>query len=251
MDNNIFETEQNKIREISSEQIITDNDLENNLDKNLENSLDKNIKPIFEKNKVDDEDQHILDDIETIPQNIPPNNIPPNIKPPENKRRFNFNIKYLITGIIIVLVIIIIILVCITFFYPKVDNKLVAELQKTVVDDNIKITDLTSQINTLKDKQKYIITSNKQLQEENDDLKKCLQKYCSVYDNKIQNIETKINKEQIVVQQTKPEIKNNNTKPIIEEVKEEVKNNNIPNPNPKIEEVKEDPEVRKIINDLI
>lgn len=247
MDNNIFETEQNKIREISSEQI---NDLENNLDKNLENDLDKNIKPTFEKNKEEDEDQHILDDIETIPQNIPQGNIPQNIKPPENKRRFNFNIKYLITGIIIVLVIIIIILVCITFFYPKVDNKLVAELQKTVVDDNIKITDLTSQINTLKDKQKYIITSNKQLQEENDDLKKCLQKYCSVYDNKIQSIETKINKEQIVVQQTKPEIKNNNTKPIIEEVKEEVKNNNV-NPNPKIEEVKEDPEVRKIINDLI
>lgn len=238
MDNNIFETEQNKIKEISSEQI---NDLENN----LENSLDKNIKPTFEKNKEEDEDQHILDDIETIPQNIPQGNIPQGIKPPENKRRFNFNIKYLITGIIIVLVIIIIILVCITFFYPKVDNKLVAELQKTVVDDNIKITDLTSQINTLKDKQKYIITSNKQLQEENDDLKKCLQKYCSVYDNKIQNIETKINKE---LPQTKPEIKNNNTK--IEEVKEEVKNNNI-NPNPKIEEVKEDPEVRKIINDLI
>ena len=113
------------------------------------------------------------------------------------------------------------------------------------MDDNIKITDLTSQINTLKDKQKYIITSNKQLQEENDDLKKCLQKYCSVYDNKIQNIETKINKEP---QQTKPEIKNNNTKPIIEEVKEEVKNNNV---NPKVEEVKDDPEVRKIINDLI
>ena len=246
MDNNIFETEQNKIKEISSEQI---NDLENNLDKNLENSLDKNIKPTFEKNKEEDEDQHILDDIETIPQNNISNNIPPNIKP-NNKRRFNFNIKYLITGIIIVLIIIIIILVCITFFYPKVDNKLVAELQKTVVDDNIKITDLTSQINTLKDKQKYIITSNKQLQEENDDLKKCLQKYCSVYDNKIQNIETKIKKEQIVVQQTKPEIKNNNTKPIIEEVKEEVKNNNV-NPSPKVEEVKEDPEVRKIINDLI
>ena len=241
MDNNIFETEQNKIKEISSEQI---NDLENNLDKNLENDLDKNIKPDIEKNKKEDEDQHILDDIQTIPQNIPPNNSPPNIKPQENKRRFNFNIKYLITGIIIVLVIIIIILVCITFFYPKVDNKLVTELQKTVVDDNIKITDLTSQINTLKDKQKYIITSNKQLQEENDDLKKCLQKYCSVYDNKIQNIETKINKE---LKQTKPEIKNNNTK--IEEVKEEVKNNNIPNP--KVEEVKEDPEVRKIINDLI
>ncbi len=235
MDNNIFETEQNKIKEISSEQI-------NDLESNLENSLDKNIKPDFEKNKEEDEDQHILDDIETIPQNISPNNIPPNIKP-NNKRRFNFNIKYLITGIIIVLVIIIIILVCITFFYPKVDNKLVAELQKTVVDDNIKITDLTSQINTLKDKQKYIITSNKQLQEENDDLKKCLQKYCSVYDNKIQNIETKMNKE---LKQTKPDIKNNNTKPIIEEVKEEVKNNN-----PKIEEVKEDPEVRKIINDLI
>lgn len=235
MDNNIFETEQNKIKEISSEQI-------NDLDKNLENSLDKNIKPTFEKNKEEDEDQHILDDIETIPQDIPQSNIPPNIKP-NNKRRFNFNIKYLITGIIIILVIIIIILVCITFFYPKVDNKLVAELQKTVVDDNIKITDLTSQINTLKDKQKYIITSNKQLQEENDDLKKCLQKYCSVYDNKIQNIETKMNKE---LKQTKPEIKNNNTKPIIEEVKEEVKNNN-----PKIEEVKEDPEVRKIINDLI
>lgn len=249
MDNNIFETEQNKIREISSEQI---NDLENNLDKNLENSLDKNIKPTFEKNKEDDEDQHILDDIETIPQNIPQGNIPQNIKPPENKRRFNFNIKYLITGIIIVLVIIIIILVCITFFYPKVDNKLVAELQKTVVDDNIKITDLTSQINTLKDKQKYIITSNKQLQEENDDLKKCLQKYCSVYDNKIQSIETKINKEPIN-QQTKPEIKNNNTKPIIEEVKDEVKNNNNTNQNsnPKTEEVKDDPEVRKIINDLI
>ena len=242
MDNNIFETEQNKIKEISSEQIITDNDLENN----LENGLDKNIKQTFEKNKEEDEDQHILDDIETIPQDIPQGNIPPNIKPLENKRRFNFNIKYLITGIIIVLVIIIIILVCITFFYPKVDNKLVAELQKTVVDDNIKITDLTSQINTLKDKQKYIITSNKQLQEENDDLKKCLQKYCNVYDNKIQSIETKINREPIVVQQTKPEIKNNNTKPIIEEVKEEVKNNN-----PKIEEVKEDPEVRKIINDLI
>ena len=121
-------------------------------------------------------------------------------------------------------------------------------MQKTVVDDNIKITDLTSQINTLKDKQKYIITSNKQLQEENDDLKKCLQKYCSVYDNKIQSIETKINKEPVVVQQTKPEIKNNNvnSNPKIEEVKEEVKNNN-----PKIEEVKEDPEVRKIINDLI
>lgn len=236
MDNNIFETEQNKIKEISSEQI---NDLENN----LENGLDKNIKPVFEKNKEEDEDQHILDDIETIPQDIPPNNIPPNIKP-NNKRRFNFNIKYLITGIIIVLVIIIIILVCITFFYPKVDNKLVTELQKTVVDDNIKITDLTSQINTLKDKQKYIITSNKQLQEENDDLKKCLQKYCSVYDNKIQNIETKMNKE---LKQTKPEIKNNNNiSPKIEEVKEEVKNNN-----PKIEEVKEDPEVRKIINDLI
>ena len=243
MDNNIFETEQNKIKEISSEQIITDNDLENN----LENGLDKNIKPDFEKNKEEDEDQHILDDIETIPQNNISNNIPPNI-PPNNKRRFNFNIKYLITGIIIVLVIIIIILVCITFFYPKVDNKLVAELQKTVVDDNIKITDLTSQINTLKDKQKYIITSNKQLQEENDDLKKCLQKYCSVYDNKIQSIETKINKEPVVVQQTKPEIKNNNTKPIIEEVKEEVKNNNV---NPKVEEVKDDPEVRKIINDLI
>ena len=224
MDNNIFETEQNKIKEISSEQI---NDLENN----LENSLDKNIKPAFEKNKEEDEDQHILDDIETIPQNIPQGNIPQGIKPPENKRRFNFNIKYLITGIIIVLVIIIIILVCITFFYPKVDNKLVAELQKTVVDDNIKITDLTSQINTLKDKQKYIITSNKQLQEENDDLKKCLQKYCSVYDNKIQNIETKMNKE---LKQTKQEIKSN-----------------IPNPNPKIEEVKDDPEVRKIINDLI
>lgn len=238
MDNNIFETEQNKIKEISPEQI-------NNLDKNLENGLDKNIKPDFEKNKEEDEDQHILDDIETIPQDIPPNNIPPNIKPPENKRRFNFNIKYLIIGIIIVLVIIIIILVCITFFYPKVDNKLVTELQKTVVDDNIKITDLTSQINTLKDKQKYIITSNKQLQEENDDLKKCLQKYCSVYDNKIQNIETKINKE---LKQTKPEIKNNNvnSNPKVEEVKEEVKNNN-----PKIEEVKEDPEVRKIINDLI
>lgn len=237
MDNNIFETEQNKIKEISSEQI-------NDLDKNLENSLDKNIKPTFEKNKEEDEDQHILDDIETIPpQNIPQNNIPQNNIPPNNKRRFNFNIKYLITGIIIVLVIIIIILVCITFFYPKVDNKLVTELQKTVVDDNIKITDLTSQINTLKDKQKYIITSNKQLQEENDDLKKCLQKYCSVYDNKIQNIETKINKE---LKQTKPEIKNNNPKPKIEEVKEEVKNNN-----PKIEEVKEDPEVRKIINDLI
>lgn len=241
MDNNIFETEQNKIKEISPEQI---NDLENNLDKNLENDLDKNIKPTFEKNKEEDEDQHILDDIETIPQdNNPPNNIPPNI-PPKNKRRFNFNIKYLITGIIIVLVIIIVILVCITFFYPKVDNKLVTELQKTVVDDNIKITDLTSQINTLKDKQKYIITSNKQLQEENDDLKKCLQKYCSVYDNKIQNIETKMNKE---LKQTKPEIKNNNNiSPKIEEVKEEVKNNN-----PKIEEVKEDPEVRKIINDLI
>ena len=246
MDNNIFETEQNKIKEISSEQI---NDLENNLDKNLENGLDKNIKTTFEKNKEEDEDQHILDDIETIPQNIPPNNIPPNNIPPNNippnnKRRFNFNIKYLITGIIIVLVIIIIILVCITFFYPKVDNKLVTELQKTVVDDNIKITDLTSQINTLKDKQKYIITSNKQLQEENDDLKKCLQKYCSVYDNKIQNIETKMNKE---LKQTKPEIKNNNNiSPKTEEVKEEVKNNN-----PKIEEVKEDPEVRKIINDLI
>ena len=247
MDNNIFETEQNKIREISSEQI---NDLENNLDKNLENDLDKNIKPTFEKNKEEDEDQHILDDIETIPQNNISNNIPQNNIPPNNKRRFNFNIKYLITGIIIVLVIIIIILVCITFFYPKVDNKLVAELQKTVVDDNIKITDLTSQINTLKDKQKYIITSNKQLQEENDDLKKCLQKYCSVYDNKIQNIETKINKEPVAIQQTKPEIKNNNTKPIIEEVKEEVKNNNV-SPNPKTEEVKEDPEVRKIINDLI
>ena len=238
MDNNIFETEENKIREISSEQI---NDLENN----LENDLDKNIKPDFEKNKEEDEDQHILDDIETIPQNIPQGNIPQGIKPPENKRRFNFNIKYLITGIIIILVIIIIILVCITFFYPKVDNKLVAELQKTVVDDNIKITDLTSQINTLKDKQKYIITSNKQLQEENDDLKKCLQKYCSVYDNKIQNIETKINKES---QQTKLEIKNNNIKPKIEEVKEEIKNNNI---KPKIEKVKDDPEVRKIINDLI
>ena len=238
MDNNIFETEENKIREISSEQI---NDLENN----LENDLDKNIKPDFEKNKEEDEDQHILDDIETIPQNIPQCNIPQGIEPPENKRRFNFNIKYLITGIIIILVIIIIILVCITFFYPKVDNKLVAELQKTVVDDNIKITDLTSQINTLKDKQKYIITSNKQLQEENDDLKKCLQKYCSVYDNKIQNIETKINKES---QQTKLEIKNNNIKPKIEEVKEEIKNNNI---KPKIEEVKDDPEVRKIINDLI
>ena len=238
MDNNIFETEENKIREISSEQI---NDLENN----LENDLDKNIKPDFEKNKEEDEDQHILDDIETIPQNNISNNIPQGIKPPENKRRFNFNIKYLITGIIIILVIIIIILVCITFFYPKVDNKLVAELQKTVVDDNIKITDLTSQINTLKDKQKYIITSNKQLQEENDDLKKCLQKYCSVYDNKIQNIETKINKES---QQTKLEIKNNNIKPKIEEVKEEIKNNNI---KPKIEEVKDDPEVRKIINDLI
>ena len=238
MDNNIFETEQNKIREISSEQI---NDLENN----LENDLDKNINPDFEKNKEEDEDQHILDDIETIPQNNISNNIPQGIKPPENKRRFNFNIKYLITGIIIILVIIIIILVCITFFYPKVDNKLVAELQKTVVDDNIKITDLTSQINTLKDKQKYIITSNKQLQEENDDLKKCLQKYCSVYDNKIQNIETKINKES---QQTKLEIKNNNIKPKIEEVKEEIKNNNI---KPKIEEVKDDPEVRKIINDLI
>ena len=241
MDNNIFETEQNKIKEISSEQI---NDLESNLDKNLENSLDKNIKPTFEKNKEEDEDQHILDDIETIPQNNISNNIPPNIKPSGNKRKFNFNIKYLITGIIIVLVIIIIILVCITFFYPKVDNKLVAELQKTVVDDNIKITDLTSQINTLKDKQKYIITSNKQLQEENDDLKKCLQKYCSVYDNKIQNIETKMNKE---LKQTKPEIKNNNNiSPKIEEVKKEVKNNN-----PKVEEVKEDPEVRKIINDLI
>ena len=237
MDNNIFEMDQNKIKEISSEQI---NDLENN----LENGLDKNIKPAFEKNKEEDEDQHILDDIETIPsQNIPQGNIPPNNIPPNNKRRFNFNIKYLITGIIIVLVIIIIILVCITFFYPKVDNKLVTELQKTVVDDNIKITDLTSQINILKDKQKYIITSNKQLQEENDDLKKCLQKYCSVYDNKIQNIETKINEE---LPQTKPEIKNNNTKPIIEEVKEEVKNNN-----PKVEEVKDDPEVRKIINDLI
>ena len=236
MDNNIFETEQNKIKEIGSEQI---NDLENN----LENSLDKNIKPTFEKNKEEDEDQHILDDIETIPQDNISNNIPQNIKPPENKRRFNFNIKYIIIGVIAILVTIIVILVCITFFYPKVDNKLVAELQKTVVDDNIKITDLTSQINTLKDKQKYIITSNKQLQEENDDLKKCLQKYCSVYDNKIQSIETKINKEP---QQTKPEIKNNNTKPIIEEVKEEVKNNN-----PKIEEVKEDPEVRKIINDLI
>lgn len=237
MDNNIFETEQNKIKEISPEQI-------NDLDKNLENSLDKNIKPTFEKNKEEDEDQHILDDIETISQNIPQGNIPQNI-PPNNKRRFNFNIKYLITGIIIVLVIIIIILVCITFFYPKVDNKLVTELQKTVVDDNIKITDLTSQINTLKDKQKYIITSNKQLQEENDDLKKCLQKYCSVYDNKIQNIETKMNKE---LKQTKPEIKNNNvnSNPKVEEVKEEVKNNN-----PKIEEVKDDPEVRKIINDLI
>ena len=151
--------------------------------------------------------------------------------------------KYIIIGVIAILVIIIIILVCITFFYPKVDNKLVTELQKTVVDDNIKITDLTSQINTLKDKQKYIITSNKQLQEENDDLKKYLQKYCSVYDNKIQNIETKINKE---LPQTKPEIKNNNLNPKIEEVKEEVKNNN-----PKIEEVKDDPEVRKIINDLI
>ena len=69
MDNNIFETEQNKIKEISSEQI---NDLENN----LENGLDKNIKPVFEKNKEEDDDQHILDDIETIPQNIPPNNIP-------------------------------------------------------------------------------------------------------------------------------------------------------------------------------
>ena len=235
MDNNIFETEQNKIKEISSEQI---NDLENN----LENGLDKNIKPTIEKNKEEDEDQHILDDIETIPQNNISNNIPPNI-PPNNKRRFNFNIKYIIIGVIAILVTIIVILVCITLFYPKVDNKLVAELQKTVVDDNIKITDLTSQINTLKDKQKYIITSNKQLQEENDDLKKCLQKYCSVYDNKIQNIETKINKEP---QQTKPEIKNNNTKPKIEEVKEEVKNNN-----PKIEEVKDDPEVRKIINDLI
>lgn len=235
MDNNIFETEQNKIKEISPEQI---NDLENN----LENGLDKNIKPDFEKNKEEDEDQYILDDIETIPQNIPSNNIPPNIKP-NNKRRFNFNIKYIIIGVIAILVTIIVILVCITFFYPKVDNKLVTELQKTVVDDNIKITDLTSQINTLKDKQKYIITSNKQLQEENDDLKKCLQKYCSVYDNKIQNIETKINKEH---QQTKPEIKKNNTKPTTEEVKEEVKNNN-----PKIEEVKEDPEVRKIINDLI
>lgn len=243
MDNNIFETEQNKIREISSEQI---NDLENNLDKNLENGLDKNIKPTFEKNKEEDEDQHILDDIETIPQNNISNNIPPNI-PPNNKRRFNFNIKYIIIGVIAILVTIIVILVCITFFYPKVDNKLVAELQKTVVDDNIKITDLTSQINTLKDKQKYIITSNKQLQEENDDLKKCLQKYCSVYDNKIQNIETKINKE---LKQTKPEIKNNNPKPKIEEVKEEVKNNNV-NVSPKIEEVKEDPEVRKIINDLI
>lgn len=239
MDNNIFETEQNKIKEISSEQI---NDLENNLDKNLENGLDKNIKSTFEKNKENDEDQHILDDIETIPQNNISNNIPPNI-PPNNKRRFNFNIKYIIIGVIAILVTVIVILVCITFFYPKVDNKLVAELQKTLVDDNIKITDLTSQINTLKDKQKYIITSNKQLQEENDDLKKCLQKYCSVYDNKIQNIETKINKEH---QQTKPEIKNNNPNPKIEEVKEEVKNNN-----PKIEEVKEDPEVRKIINDLI
>ena len=233
MDNNIFETEQNKIKEISSEQI---NDLENN----LENGLDKNIKPTIEKNKEEDEDQHILDDIETIPQDNISNNIPPNIKP-NNKRRFNFNIKYIIIGIIAILVTIIVILVCITFFYPKVDNKLVTELQKTVVDDNIKITDLTSQINTLKDKQKYIITSNKQLQEENDDLKKCLQKYCSVYDNKIQNIETKINKKP---QQTKPEVKNNNPK--IEEVKEEVKNNN-----PKIEEVKKDPEVRKIINDLI
>ena len=237
MDNNIFETEQNKIKEISPEQI---NDLENN----LENSLDKNIKPAFEKNKEEDEDQHILDDIETIPQDNISNNIPPNI-PPNNKRRFNFNMKYIIIGVIAILVTIIVILVCITFFYPKVDNKLVAELQKTVVDDNIKITDLTSQINTLKDKQKYIITSNKQLQEENADLKKYLQKYCSVYDNKIQNIETKMNKE---LKQTKQEIKSNipNPKPKIEEVKEEVKNNN-----PKIEEVKEDPEVRKIINDLI
>lgn len=244
MDNNIFEMDQNKIKEISSEQILNNNDLKNNLDKNLENSLDKNIKPTFEKNKEEDEDQHILDDIETIPQDNISNNIPQNI-PPNNKKRFNFNIKYIIIGVIALLVTIIVILVCITFFYPKVDNKLVTELQKTVVDDNIKITDLTSQINTLKDKQKYIITSNKQLQEENDDLKKCLQKYCSVYDNKIQNIETKINKEH---QQTKPEIKNNNvnSNPKIEEVKEEVKNNN-----PKIEEVKEDPEVRKIINDLI
>ena len=41
MDNNIFEMDQNKIKEISSEQIITDNNLENNLDKNLENGLDK------------------------------------------------------------------------------------------------------------------------------------------------------------------------------------------------------------------
>lgn len=244
MDNNIFEMDQNKIKEISSEQILNNNDLENNLDKNLKNSLDKNIKPTFEKNKEEDEDQHILDDIETIPQDNISNNIPQNI-PPNNKKRFNFNIKYIIIGVIALLVTIIVILVCITFFYPKVDNKLVTELQKTVVDDNIKITDLTSQINTLKDKQKYIITSNKQLQEENDDLKKCLQKYCSVYDNKIQNIETKINKEH---QQTKPEIKNNNvnSNPKIEEVKEEVKNNN-----PKIEEVKDDPEVRKIINDLI
>ena len=68
MDNNIFETEQNKIKEIGSEQIT---DLENN----LENSLDKNIKPTFEKNKEEDEDQHILDDIETIPQDNISNNI--------------------------------------------------------------------------------------------------------------------------------------------------------------------------------
>ena len=236
MDNNIFETDQNQIKEISSEQIISDDNLENNLEKN--NKLDD------EDIKIEDEDQHILDDVETKPIN----DNSTNIKSPENKKRFNFNMKYVIIGVIAVLIIIIIILVCITLFFPKVDNKLVTDLQKTVVDDNIKITDLTSQINTLKDKQKYIITSNKQLQEENDDLKKCLQKYCNIYDSKIQNIETKINKEPIIVQQTEQDNKVDNT---IEPKIEEAHQPEIKPTEPKIEEVKDDPEVKKIISELI
>ena len=234
MDNNIFETDQNQIKEISSEQILSNDNLENNLEKN--NKLDD------EDIKIEDEDQHILDDVETKPID----NNSSNIKSPENKKRFNFNMKYVIIGVIAVLVIIIIILVCITLFFPKVDNKLVTDLQKTVVDDNIKITDLTSQINTLKDKQKYIITSNKQLQEENDDLKKCLQKYCNIYDSKIQNIETKINKEPII-QQTEQDNKIDNVNSKIEEVHQP----EIKPIEPKIEEIKEDPEVKKIISELI
>lgn len=213
MDNNIFENDQNKIEEIDSNQLAPNMEL---------NKIELN-------DKTKDDDQNILDKIEAKSENNDLSN---------EKRKEYFNKKYLIIGIIVILVIIIIILICITLFFPKVDNKLVTDLQKTVVNDNIKISDLTNQINTLKDKQKYIITSNKQLQEENDDLKKYLLKYCSMNDSKIEKIETKINKEPIIIQEKK-----NEEKPKIEEVK--IEDNIDQNSN------KEDLDVKKIISELI